>query len=319
VAPAARAQQFGLFPPRCPDCPVRYLCGESDTQTACRDPAEYRQGALHPDRVQFALDDERRYEFPEPPTSWATSLDLPLVLPIAASGSQDVPPWCAVDAEAALALGKFTTIACLVTSDVVLERIWRARNRLGPKLRAAGVRLVIAPSFSTWWSDPPFEGLHEIARTAEVAARLARSIDTIPTIAWRTTRDIARWADWFSACPPAGIAVDLSTLRSQTEWAWGLQGIRELAARLGSLHSTPRLVAVGPQASQRLRDVRIAWSGDLTIASKGAWQLSQAGRIKYSSGLREETLQLDRMDLLAANVLAMEQVLLATHPLRDIA
>jgi hypothetical protein len=59
--------------------------------------------------------------------------------------------------------------------------------------------LVIAPAFSLWWNDPPFESLHEMARTAEVATRLAKEIATIPTLVWRTLKDM--FSTTFSATP----------------------------------------------------------------------------------------------------------------------
>jgi hypothetical protein len=229
-------------------------------------------------------------------------------MPVAA-GNKDVGDSCAIDAPTALALkGRAgTSLVCLAADDRTLERMWRARFRLGARLQGAGIKLVIAPAFSLWWPDPPFEGLHEMARTAALAALLAPHVDTIPAVAWRTPTDIARWTDWLAASPPGAVAVDLSTLRRHDyQWQWAMDGVESLADRLSRVGIRPRLVAVGPFAPRKLRDIRIAWPHPLTIASRAVWQLARAGMLIELRGQRSQSSDLDFEDLLASNVATME-------------
>jgi hypothetical protein len=309
-------EQQRLFPNRCGACPLFRICGERESATSCGDPAEYRMGALHPAIVEFHPGDEQRYEFPDPPL-WAPSVELPLVVPVAPEGTREFMGATAMDAKAALALdGRAAVpIACLAGDDQSLERIWLRRSRLGKDLASAGVRLVIAPPFSTWWSDPPFEGLHEIARTAEVASRLARQVNTVPSIAWRTWRDLQRWMTWFSRSPPTAIAFDLSTLKHPEKWEWALDGLAKVERGFASMNCTPRLVAIGPSAVSRLRDLGTVWPHRITLASRAVWQLSKAGALQLADGTRLEAANEELSVLLQSNVAEMGKALRSTQPI----
>jgi hypothetical protein len=305
-----------LFTTRCGRCPVNQICGERDSMTACGEPAEYRKHALLPERVHLGSTSGPLHTFPASPIRWATSFELPPVIPVAPDGTRDFPSMSAVDAVGALGLrGRAgAAVACLAANDMTLERIWRRRSRLGSHLRNAGLELVIAPAFSLWWADPPYEGLHEIARTAEVAARLARHIATVPAVVWRTNTDIARWAEWLGPTSPGFIAVDFSTLKRRIEWRWAMEGLRELAVRLREHQILPHLVAVGPSAPSRLREVRDTWLGNITIASRSVWQISRAGIATHPDGTREKLLDFAFEDLLERNIDQMSVHLASEAP-----
>jgi hypothetical protein len=305
-----------LFIGQCRGCPVNEICGERDSPTACGEAAEYRKDALLPGRVHFRSTNQASYAFPPSPVRWAVSFELAAVIPVAADGTRHFPPRSAIDAVGALGLrGRVgATVACLPANDSTLEKIWRRRSDLGGQLRNAGIELAIAPAFSLWWEDPPYQGLHEIARTAEVAARLARHVATVPAVVWRTNTDIGRWADWLGPMSPGFIAVDFSTLPRRIEWRWALEGLQELARRLLEHGSLPHLVAVGPSAPPRLREVRDAWVGDITIASRSVWQISRAGVAIHSDGTRGKLSDVVFEDLLAANIAQMESQLISDAP-----
>lgn len=312
--PRPTVGQARLFTTRCNGCPVNTLCSERDSLDACGDPAEYRPEALHPDRGHFAPGDLAKYRFPLPPTRWtADRPELPLVLPVAHDGTREFPCAASLNAEGALALAGRTIArtACLCTKDTTLERIWRVRSKLGGRLHRAGVELVIAPGFSSWWQDPPFERLHEMVRTAEVAVRLAKAVPTAPAIVWRTQTDLMRWIDWLLPTVPAAIVVDASTLRRPEEWNWFISGLRTIAHEFADRGQTPRLISVGPSALPKLHDLASVWPNALTVASKAVWQLSRARRFMGTQGSREVDLDSEFEGLLAFNISRMEDALRA--------
>jgi hypothetical protein len=303
-------RQLRFFATRCPTCAVRHLCGEQDSASACGDPAEYRSGALHPDRVALHPEHERHYRFPDYRTGWASDPQLPSILPVAPSVPTDLSNTVAIDAKGALALvapGP-ATIACLPTDDWILERLWRQRSQLGRVLKQAGIQLVIAAPFSGWWDDPPLEGLHAMARTARLATLIGSELPTVPAIVWRTNFDLARWADWFAQSRPSAVAVDLSTLKRPNTWTWAMHGLATFATQLNNRDLRPRLVVVGPFALPRIQEVRSVWPQGVAVASRGVWQASRARVLLSSDGRRSRVEEITLADLLARNVATMEAV-----------
>jgi hypothetical protein len=296
--------QLNLFPTRCPQCQLRAVCGEYRSSTACRDPSEYRPGAAHPDRVCIADDQLNHYREPPLPGHWQGAVDLPSLVPVAHRSFGKIPPGCAVDAPLALALGRpaGAAIACFAAHDRVLERMWKRRARLGSQLTGAGVSMVVAPGFSTWWPDPPFDGLHQIARTMEMARRLADELDTVPMLVWRTDKDVERWVKWLAPSAPEAVAIDMSTFRTRDEWAWAVQKVRHLAQTLEVFGLKPRLISVGPAAPNRLRDVREAWPHGLTVMSRFVWQLASAGYVLDDLGKHRSPSSASFRALLSQNV-----------------
>lgn len=238
------------------------------------------------------------------------------MIPIAPEGTRRFPSNAAIDAPGALAqCATGALVACLCGDDTTLERIWRCRSTLATELVLRGVSLVISPAFSMWWGDPPFHGLHEIARTARMAARLARNLDTIPSIVWRTSMDLDRWVDWLSRPSPAGVAVDLSTLTRRREWRWALRSLAHLSKGFLRSGKCPALVAIGPSAGRKVRDLRAAWPTAITVGSRNIWQMSRAGVALNQDGSREKLEDFNFEKLLEKNAAT-----LASHlsvPLRE--
>lgn len=302
--------QLSLFSNRCSTCPLPSVCGEYLSSTACRDPAEYRPGAAHPDTVRLVTGQLLAYTNPPKPARWHGALKLPAVVAVAAEGKLPIPSYCAINARRALnaRAPAPSPIACLITSDALLSRIWRKRSTLGKTLRQSGYKLAIAPGFSTWWTDPPFEGLHEIARTMETATRLARHIDTIPTIVWRNHADVDRWATWLLDPTPAAVAIDLGTARSKETWRWALDGVAFLSEIVTQRQVQPRLITMGPSTLSRIQQLREVWPHPLTIFSKSAWQWAAAGLVIEESGRRAKAYDADFDEILAQNIAALEAV-----------
>jgi hypothetical protein len=155
------------------------------------------------------------------------------------------------------------------------------------------------------------QGLHEIARTAEVGARLARYVDTIPMIVWRTDVDIKRMINWLAASGATAFAVDLSTLKTCHEWRWGLGAIDLMDRTLSALNLAPHLVSIGPFTLSRLRELRTHWQHGITIFSRAAWQLSRTHTAIETTGARVKDLDRSLDELLSHNVAIMEQALAA--------
>ncbi len=74
------------------------------------------------------------------------------------------------------------------------------------------------------------------------------------------------------------ICADLATLREAHAWRWGLNCLAYLAATFGT-EDVPRLLALGPSTLSRIRDVREAWPGQLTIASQDPARSALGGKL----------------------------------------
>jgi hypothetical protein len=127
------------------------------------------------------------------------------------------------------------------------------------------------------------QGLYAVARTAAVESALSRQIPTVPTLAWRNSRDIERQVHWLkvdSADVPV-IAIDIGT-RSADQFEWILQGIRITASILDRPQSC-RLVAHGTANTGRIERLARTWPGQLTIASSHPAHSALRGKVLDSA------------------------------------
>jgi hypothetical protein len=171
-----------------------------------------------------------------------------------------------------------SAVAVLHGSDSQLRRLARSEGSIGPRLRERGVAVVVGPGFSTWWASSPFDSLVMTAYSAHFAVVLARSLPSIPTVVWRTGRDLERWTTWLSQKRVQAFAVDLGTLRHQRPWRWAMEGVSFMSEQLASSGSAPRLIVNGPATIERLVDVRARWHGELTFASQSPYCLARGGK-----------------------------------------
>jgi hypothetical protein len=137
--------------------------------------------------------------------------------------------------------------------------------------------MVVGPAFSTWWVDPPFSSLLAMARTAEAATVLNDHVPVVPSIVWRFSEDLQRWASWLKQSGAKATCVDLGTLRTRSALSWALDAIVELGELLG--RSVPTLLVNGPSTPDRLHDVFAAWPGRVVPMSQHPWQLAQHGKL----------------------------------------
>jgi hypothetical protein len=265
---------------RCTACAGSRLCGAVETTDACGDPVEYRPGGLTVESAPNMTEDELRLpadvEWPALP-----ALGASLVIGTSfGSAGCDAVRLKEVLARARQAGGTDHfrgRVIVLHGSDHQLLRLGGQDGAIARVLGHRGAAAVIGPGFSTWWDWTPFESLVAMARSAGVAAQLARVTPTVPTIVWRNEHDLARWAAWIRETRPGAVAVDLGTARSPARWAWALRGIACLAQQLDA-GTALRLIANGPSTIDRMAAVRAAWRSDLTFASQNPWQLAQGGK-----------------------------------------
>lgn len=298
--PTDRPGQRGLFASHCTTCVAAALCGEHETETACGDPAEYEAEDFHPATTpRRSLLQE--LTLPEPSDRWH-----PVELEPALVVATDYRP---LDSES-FALGANAVlqpapgevhgrIAVLTGRDDVIHQFWRRRGSLGKRLQRIGYRAAITPAYSTYWNGTPLEGLVSLRRTLGMAQLLQRDLPVIPTIGWRTGRDLQRASQWLELAGVRCLAVHLGG-REERLWRWYLRGVSILRRLLPDegIH----LVAVGPATVPRIQDIARVWGPRLTIAAQKPWLTAQSGRA-LDEHLQEQTdLTKTRGQLLVENV-----------------
>jgi hypothetical protein len=245
----------------------------------------------------------KELDFELPSVSWTSLPVLPASWVVGTSVNKDCSALRLADV--LRHLGKKSSsdmsdhVALLQGWDHQLLRLGEIEGGVGPALVDAAVPLVVGPAFSTWWDWPPFDSLVAMARSAAFAARIARSVPTIPSVVWRHDSDLYRWADWLSVTGATAVAVDLGTLRPGY-WEWRMRGIALLGRIFESSSVMPHLVANGPSTIARMTELKTRWPGGITFASQRPWMLAMNGRL-LDSDLQEHPSEGDRSDLARAN------------------
>ena len=262
-----------LFTSFCDRCQVASLCGEIGTSTACGRPEDYDPEDLHPARGMVGIE---AAEFGPPISARPRALSTGLVIAkafVPSSGGT-----LAIHADrltASLPMRVDDGIVAMLGHDQLLTNLWRRRFQLGPLLKEAGCDTAITPGFSMYWESPSYDGLLSMSMATEMARRLSRHVNVIPTVSWRTPRDLERWARWINSGDVPALAIHFSTGRS-AEWGWMLDGTAWLAEHVPS---ETRLIAVGVFSHRRIRRIAASWGGPLTIASGSPWLAAQHGRL----------------------------------------
>lgn len=274
--PPKHPGQHSLLASYCTNCAAAEICGEHETETACADPAEYDSQDFHPATTP-RLSLLQELTLPEPSGIWEpVNLDAALVI------ATDYRPLdhesFAVGARAVLRPARGEAkgrVAVLSGRDDVIHKFWRRRGSLGSHLASLGYRAAITPAYSTYWAGTPLEGLVSLRRTLTMAQLLQEHLPVVPTIPWRTGRDLERACEWLNAARVRTIAVHLGG-RLERSWRWHLKGV-EIIRRLLP-HDDLRLVAIGPSKVQRIGELAMLWGPQLTIASQKPWLAGQNGR-----------------------------------------
>lgn len=266
-----------LFAARyCPGCGVADVCGERDSETACGHPSEYDPDDFHPaTTAKQSLVQELRI-LPPPLVKWRHP-QLPAGLTIATDPRPVHPERFAVGASAVLRLNGGEgagRIGVLVGSDRQIHKFWLQQGTLGKKLHHIGYDAVIAPAYSTWWRGTPLEGLVSLSRSMSMVRILSRHVPVIPTIGWRTGKDIERWCEWLQVGLAPSVAVHLGN-RSEKAWRWNLLGIQRMRTLFPP---DTHLVAIGPSTKKRIGTLSKIWGPKISVLSHRPWQVAQQGQ-----------------------------------------
>jgi hypothetical protein len=132
-----------------------------------------------------------------------------------------------------------------------------------------------------------------------VAAELAAAgVATVPNLYWFRREDLERWVAWCEKAHPPAIALNLQTLRTDSEWRlMGLPGLSYLAAQL------PPGIAVivnGSSRASRIATLRQLFGASLVLVSQNAIQGALHGKVITEHGW--EVRHAEKADLFAANV-----------------
>lgn len=300
--PTFRGQR-SLFTPVCRGCPAQRLCGEAFTDSACGADKGTAPRHAHPLRGSTDL---KQLESPQRGFTWCELPPLGSYLHVVASRTW-ARPGEAVSLAQSLAEKPRSSLdpgvwACMIGRDSSLEKLWGKHGELPSRLVKNGFAAVISPGFSTWHNVPPLDGLYSVSKTMAVASILSRDLPTIPTIVWRTGRDIQRQLDWLGLTSSASptFAADLAP-RSEAHFRWMLAGVR-LAAKLVAGIAGVRLVAIGVSRQNVMEAIADAWRGPITFASSAAYHRSTHGVLITDGGRGRSASPLDKHDVMKENV-----------------
>jgi hypothetical protein len=163
----------------------------------------------------------------------------------------------AAEIRAALNLGaEAIVIVSSFQDDSVLERAWRHCRALVESFATAGYDLVTVPNFSLWDGDPPLEHRYNIARSLRMFEMLVEAgVPTIPHVSWHLLwRDVDEWIGELRRWPGLqAFSLDLQTLETEEDWAWGLRGLHRLFKGIGQ---DWEVLVNGVAQPERIREVR---------------------------------------------------------------
>jgi hypothetical protein len=260
-----------LFATFCDSCAVSSLCGEIGTSTACGRPEDYDPEDLHPSRDMVAA---AAAELGQPISARPRAFTSGLVIAKAFVPSEGGAIAIHADRLVSTSIRRVDDgIAVLLGNDQHLMNLWKRRSHLGLWLKDAGCGTVISPGFSMYWESSSFDGLLSMRMASEMARLLSRYVNVIPTIGWRTNRDLERWIEWINSGEVPALAVHFSTGKCR-EWDWMLEGVDLLAK---GVPTTTRLIAAGVSGRLRVQRIAATWPGPLTIASGKPWLAAKHG------------------------------------------
>jgi len=266
----------------CPAAPT--VCGSVGTRDACGSPAEYPATSLHPVNLSgpapSALLELASLDGEMPPPAVRASSNVLVV-----TGGDSHRRGDAIRLKTVLALGTNTRryesrVAVLHGGDAQLIRLWNMRGRVGRLLVERGFSAVVGPAFSTWTDHSPWESVVAVAMSASMAAELSRHLPTVPSLIWRTHRDIDRQAQWLVANSVSAVALHAGSMRRVSDWRWWLDGVRHLAKQFSKLNAlVPHVLVNGPSTPERIAAVVAAWPGQTTFVTQQPWSCARHGRV----------------------------------------
>lgn len=176
--------------------------------------------------------------------------------------------------------------------------------QLQPRLASGVGPPVIGPIFSTWNDAPPFQHHTATAWTLHMERLVAHHGAAVHGVPLSRHVDMRRHYRLLVEGGATDVAVDLA-LNSEPDW-------RTAVANLCALHTAVedlnlRLIAHGPFALQRLREVVDIWGSDVLFVSKGPEIYADRGHAVTPTLGKYLEMRYSKQELLPMNVAAFEK------------
>lgn len=185
--------------------------------------------------------------------------------------------------------------------DPLVEAFWTYRRRDGlvEEIAAQGWDLVLVPNFSIYGNWPRAEHLLNMRRCLLLAQEFADAgVAAVPNLYWFRLEDLERYRRWIEDAPPPAIAINLQTVRENTNWdTWALPGLFWLA------ENTPQdmpVIVTGLSREDRIRQAVTLFGTRLTLVGQHAHQFALHGGAHTESG--REIVYARSADAFAATV-----------------
>lgn len=274
-----KATQLGLWQSRTTDCPFGEFIEDDDNH--CTSFGESKQGydvidENHPEFAQW-LADVRNVGFGDVSAQPIPKFELPSFVPGIRRGSQKlldsvVPPFAAVslgdivsnellsmpdEIRHRFGISEKTKIILLCyAKDSLIEKIWKERKVIFPKIAALGFDLVTAVNYSIWFNQPHAERLINLKRSLVTLEEFQElGIPTIPHIYWYGRKDLLRWCDWIHQNPNVTyVAINLQTERGRDR-VWD-QTIEDLKFFVSALNRPLHFLITGPSRPNRISQLQ---------------------------------------------------------------
>ncbi|OIV37003.1 hypothetical protein BIV57_13525 [Mangrovactinospora gilvigrisea] len=192
--------------------------------------------------------------------------------------------------------------------DPLVEALWtrRRRDRLIEQIAAQQWDVVLAPNFSVYGNWPRAEHLLNMRRCLLICQELADAgVMAVPNLYWFRLEDLVRYTEWIADAPPPAVAVNLQTVRENTNWeSWALPGLCWLAENLPA--SMP-VVLTGLSRPERISQAVALFGTRLTVVSQNAHQYALHGAVMTPDG--REDIHARIPDAFAATVRYMASLL----------
>lgn len=196
--------------------------------------------------------------------------------------------------------------------DPLVEAFWTARHRdrLLETIAALRFDLVLACNYSIYGNWPRTEHLLNMRRALLLAAEFtAAGVTAIPNLYWFRLEDLQRYADWVAASPPPGIAINLQTVRENTNWdRWALPGLSWLAENVSA--DLP-VILTGLSRADRIATATALFGSRLILISQNPAQYALHGAVMTPAGRDDRHARIP--DAFAASVRYMASLLPTPH------
>ncbi|RZU46659.1 uncharacterized protein DUF4417 [Krasilnikovia cinnamomea] len=192
--------------------------------------------------------------------------------------------------------------------DPLVEAFWSRRrvDRLVERIAAMGWDLVLAPNYSIFGNWPRAQHLLSMRMSLLIADEFVNAgMNTVPNLYWYRLEDLRRWAAWVDDTDPPAVAINLQTVRQDSDWqTWVLPGLHWLAENLPA--HLP-VIITGLSRAARI-DLAVELFGSrLHLVSQNPHQFALHGAVMTAGGRQD--LHARPVDAFTASVTYMASLL----------